>query len=214
MVVINSFKYPESDIRCQSEDVRVFLDKKDLGKGTLFVSESTLCWRQREDIGFTIGYPSISLHAISKDTNIHPKDCVYIMTDGHITMPGELPPPKEEDDDSDCESNADISEILLIPANDESISQIYEAIKICQELNPDPMDDEDDDNEDLSEDNDDNLYEDAEDDMEEGEYEVRERGGGDADVDDLARRIQSNSVDIQINYRNGTNEEEDFQDAD
>ncbi|CAH1159320.1 unnamed protein product [Phyllotreta striolata] len=211
MVLMNSFKYPESDIKCQSEDVKVFLDKKDLGTGTLFVSESTLCWKQREDVGWTIGYTNISLHAISKDTNIHPSDCVYIMTDGRLTMPGDTPPSEEDKDDSDVESNTDISEILLIPANDESISQIYEAIKVCQELNPDPMDEYD---EDLSEDNDDNLYEDAEDDMEEAEYEIRERGGGDADIDDLARRIQSNSVDVHFDYRSNGNDDEDFQDAD
>lgn len=43
-----------------------------------------------------------------------------------------------------------------------------------QELNPDPADVLDDDDED------DHLYEDAEEEMEEAEYDVEERGGGDA----------------------------------
>ncbi|CAG9839327.1 unnamed protein product [Diabrotica balteata] len=211
MVIINSFKHPESPIRYQQEDVQVYLDKKDLGLGTLFVSESTLCWQQEENNGFAIEYSSISLHAISKDLNIHSTECVYLVTDGHITMPGDSPPVINEDDDSDAESTEDISEILFVPRNTESIPQIYEAIKVCQELNPDPMDEVGEDE--LSDDNDDNLYEDAEDDLE-GEYNIGERGGGDADVDDLSRRILRNNLNIQINYTNGTTEEDDFQDAD
>ncbi|XP_056638186.1 methylosome subunit pICln-like [Diorhabda carinulata] len=209
MVIINSFRYPESDIKCEHKDVRVFLDKKDLGLGTLIVSERTFCWHQREDIGFSISYSSISLHAISKDANVHPNACVYVMIDGHFTMPGDVPPEPETNDDSDVESEPDISEIIVVPENEELIQEIYNAITLCQELNPDPMDEVDE-----SDDNDDNLYEDAEDDMEDEENEIRERGGGDADIDDLARRIQANSVDLRVNYRNGHNDDDDFQDAD
>lgn len=38
MVVWSSFQYPESPIKFE-ESTRVFLDKKDYGIGTLFVSE-------------------------------------------------------------------------------------------------------------------------------------------------------------------------------
>ncbi|XP_072377392.1 LOW QUALITY PROTEIN: methylosome subunit pICln-like [Diabrotica undecimpunctata] len=203
MVIFNSFKHPESPIRYQQEDVQVYLDKKDLGLGTLFVSESTLCWQQEENTGFSIEYSSIPLHAISKDLNVHSTECVYLLTDGYITMPADSPPVIHEDDDSPPK----ISEILYVPRNTESIPQIYEAIKVCQELNPDPMD-EVGENE-LSDDNDDNLYEDAEDDLE-GEYNIGERGGGDADVDDLSRRILRNNLNIQTNYTNDTTEEDDF----
>lgn len=39
MVIVNSFQHPESNIRCEQRNVRAILDKKDLGLGTLFVSE-------------------------------------------------------------------------------------------------------------------------------------------------------------------------------
>ncbi|CAH1179038.1 unnamed protein product [Phaedon cochleariae] len=212
MVIINSFKYPESTIRCLKEDVRLILDKKDLGKGTLYVSESTLCWHQRErdNYGLTINYPNISLHAISKDLAVFTGECVYVMVDGQISMPGDPPPENEEDsDNSDMESASDISEILLVPNTTEAISEIYEAIRICQELNPDPLDVDED-----SVEEDDNLYEDAEDDMNEEYDNASERGGGDADIDDITRRIRDNLPDVQVNYRNGHNEEDEFQDAD
>lgn len=42
MVIINSFVYPESNIRFQQRNVRVILDKKDLGLGQLYISERYL----------------------------------------------------------------------------------------------------------------------------------------------------------------------------
>ncbi|KAJ8951332.1 hypothetical protein NQ318_009266 [Aromia moschata] len=207
MVVINSFQQPESNIRYEQRNVRAILDKKDLGLGTLFISESTLCWQQKDDIGFSIGYHDISLHAISKDTNVYPRECLYIIIDAHIDMPGNSSPQNTENsEDSDGESEAELSELLLVPEeNAETIPAMYEAVKVCQALNPDPQD--------IDDEEDDNLYVDAEDDMEEGEYEVRERGGGDADIDDLSRRIENSSVDVRY-ISNGCNDEEEFQDAD
>ncbi|KAJ8982493.1 hypothetical protein NQ317_019277 [Molorchus minor] len=206
MVVINSFQHPDSNIKYEQRNVRAILDKKDLGLGTLFISESTLCWQQKDDIGFSIGYPDISLHAISKDSNVYSKECLYIIIDSHIDMPGDSTSLNTENsDDSDAESETNLSELLLVPEeNVDTISAMYEAVKICQELNPDP--------DDIDDEEDDNLYVDAEEEMEEGEYELRERGAGDADVDELSRRIQNNSVDIR--YVGNGNDDEEFQDAD
>ncbi|XP_023020051.1 chloride nucleotide-sensitive channel icln [Leptinotarsa decemlineata] len=220
MVIINSFKYPESDIKYQKENIRVVLEKKDLGNGTLYVSEQTLCWQRNGDVGLTIEYPNIVLHGISKDDSVYPGECVYVVVAGKIHMPGEDPSSPDADDsdaadseDSYCEVSHECSELLLVPSstNDDTevVRQLYEAIMHCQELNPDPAMDMDDD----STNEDDNLYEDAEAELNE-ENEIMERGGGDADVDDLTRRIRDNFHDIQITTTNGHDEEEEFQDAD
>nr|CAH7725900.1 unnamed protein product [Callosobruchus chinensis] len=201
---MNSFKHPESNIRLQQRDVSAVLDKKDLGNGTLYVSESTLCWQKDDTVGFTIGYHKISLHAISRDTHLCEKECIYVVLDGRMYMPGDEPQIAPDDDASDADSSSEVTELLLIPENMLLVQSIYESIKACQELNPDPndMDDED------------NIYQDAEDDMDEGEYIIQERGGGDADIDDLSHRIQNSSVSINYCYGNGDNDEEEFQDAD
>jgi len=34
--------------------------------------------------GFTLNYPNISLHAISKDQNAFPKPCLYVMFEGKL----------------------------------------------------------------------------------------------------------------------------------
>lgn len=107
MVIFNSFRYPSSSIKHEQRNVRAILNKKDLGTGTLFVSErylfpltinvfiqvfcivfSTLCWQEKDSVGFSIPYQNISLHAISKDETVYPGECVYIMLDTLLYMPG------------------------------------------------------------------------------------------------------------------------------
>ncbi|KAK9871573.1 hypothetical protein WA026_012954 [Henosepilachna vigintioctopunctata] len=214
MVIVTSFVQPESSIRLLQHSVRAVLDKKDLGKGTLYVSERNLCWQERDELGFQIDYHSISLHATSKDPNVYPEECIYILINSHICLPGYSPIQDETDDqDSDDESEPEISELILIPESPSLLSSIYEAIKICQELNPDPNDMDDDD---------DQIYEDAEENMDEY-YEIESedcRAGGDAMMDDLAHRLEDNYLHSN-NIRNGTangdgncEDEDHFEDAD
>ncbi|XP_050301267.1 methylosome subunit pICln-like [Anthonomus grandis grandis] len=210
MVIANCFRYPESNIKFEQRNIRAVLDKKDLGLGTLFVSERTLCWQEKDNAGFSVEYQDISLHAISKDENVYPKECIYLMLDGKLTMPGDASQNlnhNDEDDDSDAESEHEVTELILVPSdeNETAVSSIYDAIKVCQELNPDP--------EDMDED-DDNLYADAEDELEEeGHYVIQNRGAGDADIDDISRRIEENSFGNGDYLENG-NEDDEFQDAD
>ncbi|EFA00708.1 methylosome subunit pICln [Tribolium castaneum] len=201
MVVVTSFKPPESPIRLEQSNVVVILDKRDLGTGTLFVSERTLSWQKDGTTGFSIEYYNVSLHAVSKDPNVCERECIYILTDPHINLFGETDQ-RPANDDSDVESEPDLSELILAPENPTHVQSIYEAIKICQELNPDPADVDDED--------DDNLFADAEEEM---FIEAESEQIGDAVVDSLAERLQNNSVDVQYSYRNG-NEDEDFEDAD
>lgn len=75
------------------------------------------------------------MHAISKDRTVCQEDCVYIMIDSHVEMPGAREgeaPAVAEDHDSDVESEADISELLLIPDNKALITVLYEKIMECQ----------------------------------------------------------------------------------
>ncbi|CAG9763254.1 unnamed protein product [Ceutorhynchus assimilis] len=202
MVILNSFAHPDSNIVHQQRNVRAILNKKDLGIGTLFISERTLCWQEKDDAGFSIGYPDVTLHAISKDETIYPTQCVYIMVDGYITMPGDES--HIEEDSDDAESETEISEIILVPTEEtsENLNGIYEAIKICQEKNPDPDDmDEDDDY----------LYEDAEEDH--GDDGGRGAGGDTAAID-ISRRMEEISVNINYNNTENGNDEEEFEDAD
>lgn len=48
---------------------------------------SCLCWKSNSGEGFTLEYPSIYIHAVSRDLNNFPEECLYLMIDGKISMP-------------------------------------------------------------------------------------------------------------------------------
>lgn len=61
----------------------------------------------------------------------------------------------QNNDDSDNESESEISELILVPEDKSALQRMYEAIRECQELHPDPADvstDEDEAFEDMVED--------------------------------------------------------------
>lgn len=119
-----------------------------------YVCLRTLCWRDG-DVGFSLSYANISLHAISNDANLYPSECIYIMIDQHVQMPGWFSsfyscclnhllivtfgigvnyevPAAVSDEDSDAESEADISELILVPEDNTMIKLVYEAMRECQ----------------------------------------------------------------------------------
>lgn len=51
-----------------------------------------------------------------------------------------VPTGDNDSNNSDAESIADITEVRLIPDDVESLETIFNAIRVCQELNPDPAD--------------------------------------------------------------------------
>lgn len=88
-------------------------------------------------MGFCLPYTHITMHAISKDRTVCAEDCIYIMIDSHVEMPGANHAPRDapadiENDDSDVESETDISELLVIPENKALINVLYEKIMECQ----------------------------------------------------------------------------------
>lgn len=106
MIVLSEFKEPDSVIRHQQNATKAIMDKRDLGVGTLYVTErlkfslglnyffcllclfhfSCLSWQGPQ--GFSLDYPHISLHALSKDVNLYPTECLYVMIDRLVTLPG------------------------------------------------------------------------------------------------------------------------------
>ncbi|XP_022920230.1 methylosome subunit pICln isoform X2 [Onthophagus taurus] len=206
MVVLSSFLHPDSPIRFEQRNTRAVLDKKDLGLGTLFISERTVSWKEQGDVesGFSLSYHHISLHATSSDPNLYPRECIYIMIDTHVVMPGTQNENMVEDSDSDAESESDFSELILVPGDPSALTPMYEALKECQSLNPDP--------DDVA--SDDEVYEDADEDFRENDVVSNDLGdiggGGDTAMEEINDRIR----DVDLVYDNGDQNEEVFEDAD
>ena len=66
MVVVTSLGPPEEGIRHKEPATKTYINDKCLGTGTLFVSESRVSWLGDAGHKFSLEYPHIALHAISK----------------------------------------------------------------------------------------------------------------------------------------------------
>ena len=66
MVVVTSLGPPEEGIHHKEEGTTTYINEKCLGKGTLYVSEARVSWVGDAGHKFSLEYPHVSLHAISK----------------------------------------------------------------------------------------------------------------------------------------------------
>ncbi|KAG8430297.1 hypothetical protein GDO86_018034, partial [Hymenochirus boettgeri] len=83
---------------------------------SLFLSSSRLSWLNDSGLGFSLEYPTISLHAISKDTAAYPAEHLYVMVNTKLEglwekmfsamcEPGPSSDPEDEDSDNDFEGD-------------------------------------------------------------------------------------------------------------
>ncbi|KAG9082746.1 hypothetical protein FS749_006595 [Ceratobasidium sp. UAMH 11750] len=120
-------------LRHTQGDVQIVFDPPihDLGsadKGTLYVIESALAFIWPSGAGFTIEYPRITLHAVSRG---EAGPYVYCQLDESDPATGGA-----EDEDEESE----MREMKIIPSDPASVEPIFEALSQCAALHPDPND--------------------------------------------------------------------------
>ncbi|GCB71651.1 hypothetical protein scyTo_0001648 [Scyliorhinus torazame] len=129
---------------------------------------SRLSWFDGSGMGFSLEYPTISLHAVSRDATVYPQEHLYVMVNAKLAakecketnMDEKTPDGEEEEDDDDSDP---ITEVRFVPVDKTALEPMFTAMCDCQALHPDP-DDTDSDN-------------DFEEDDEEGEeYDVEAHG--------------------------------------
>ncbi|XP_066592963.1 methylosome subunit pICln isoform X6 [Prorops nasuta] len=168
MVVLSNFHAPQEGVRLEEQNTTVYINDREVGKGTLFITESVLSWvNSATQQGFSLEYPHISLHAISRDEQVHPRQCLYIMVDAKIDLP-DMPLESSADNGSDNEDEDDdpdtvMTEMRFAPDNTNNLEAMFQAMNQCQALHPDPQDSF----------SDEDIYEDAE----EEDFEYYEVGG-------------------------------------
>ncbi|XP_076622733.1 chloride nucleotide-sensitive channel icln isoform X2 [Colletes latitarsis] len=187
MVVFSNFLAPQEGIRHKEQNTTVSINDRELGKGTLYITESLLSWVNYDtQQGFSLEYPDISLHGILRD-KLHPRKCLYIVVDAKVDLPDAPLPPSSgsgsENEDEDADPN--FTEMRFAPDDTNNLDAMFQAMNQCQALYPDPQDSFSDAEED--------IYEDAEED----DFENYEAGAGDAPY----------TVPPGINY-NGTEADE------
>jgi len=133
MFLLSSFPPPTERLQHVQKSTQAFLNERSCGTGTLYIAEEKLSWidDQTKD-GFSIEYPSISLHAVCRDTSQFPHECLYCMTEFPLE---EAPESNEDEDDA-----SQIGELRFVPDDKTSLHAMYESLCACQILHPDPED--------------------------------------------------------------------------
>uniref|UniRef100_A0A8P0TBM6 Methylosome subunit pICln n=2 Tax=Canis lupus familiaris TaxID=9615 RepID=A0A8P0TBM6_CANLF len=119
------------------------LKGKGLGTGTLCTAESRLSWLDGSGLGFSLEYPTISLHEVSRDLNAYPREHLHVMVNAKFGEESkESVAEEEEDSDDDVEP---IAEFRFVPSDKSALEAMFTAMCECQALHPDPEDEDSDD---------------------------------------------------------------------
>lgn len=157
MVLLKNLHPPTEGVRHEQAETTAVLDGQRLGCGTLYVAETRLSWFDGSGLGFSLEYPTIGLHAISRDVGAYPQEHLYVMVNGKLSdeneaeMAEKADEEEEEggddsssDDDDDDDDEGVISEIRFVPSDKAALESMFSAMCECQALHPDPEDDDSD----------------------------------------------------------------------
>ncbi|XP_029570946.1 methylosome subunit pICln [Salmo trutta] len=148
MVLLRSVPPPSEGVRHEQAETTAVLDGKGLGAGTLYVAETRLSWFDGSGMGFSLEYPTISLHAISRDFSTYPQEHLYVMVNAKLNDENEAEmqenahDQEDEDNSSEEDESERITEIRFVPRDKAALESMFSAMCECQALHPDP-DDED-----------------------------------------------------------------------
>lgn len=142
MVVMTTFPPPTEGLHHVQDKTEAFIHDKSCGVGTLYIAADRLSWSDPESgKGFSLEYPSISLHAICRDTSQFPHECIYCMMDSPLDDGG-------NDSDSD-DSDGKVGEVRFVPEDKSALDVMFKALSECQVLHPDPENEEGEEDEDF-----------------------------------------------------------------
>ncbi|CDQ83291.1 methylosome subunit pICln isoform X4 [Oncorhynchus mykiss] len=170
MVLLRSVPAPSEGVRHEQAETTAVLDGKGLGAGTLYVAETRLSWFDGSGMGFSLEYPTISLHAISRDLSTYPQEHLYVMVNAKLNdeneeeMQENAHDQEDEDNSSEEDDSEGITEIRFVPRDKAALESMFSAMCECQALHPDPDD------------------EDSDGDFDGDEYDVEEAEHGQGDI--------------------------------
>uniref|UniRef100_A0A3Q3EZ90 Methylosome subunit pICln n=1 Tax=Labrus bergylta TaxID=56723 RepID=A0A3Q3EZ90_9LABR len=158
MVLLKSLNPPTEGVRHEQAETTAVMAARgsDVARCT-----SRLSWFDGAGLGFCLEYPTIGLHAISRDVSAYPQEHLYVMVNGKVGG---------ENDAVCCVNGGDddeegtITEIRFVPSDKAALEPMFSAMCECQALHPDPEDD------------------DSDNDFEGEEYDVEEAEHGHGDI--------------------------------
>ncbi|KZT68504.1 hypothetical protein DAEQUDRAFT_671393 [Daedalea quercina L-15889] len=122
-------------LRHKEENVSVTIDppiegflSEDLSSGTLYVIDSALVFMSASGRGWSVEYPSITLHAISRAES---GPSIYCQLDEAAALADGNAPIDEGVD-------TEMKELIIVPKDAAALEPIFEALSLCASLHPDP----------------------------------------------------------------------------
>ncbi|GAB2294090.1 hypothetical protein Dimus_028307 [Dionaea muscipula] len=112
--------------------------------GTLYITSRQVIWLSDFDKskGYAVDFLSISLHAISRDPLAYPLPCIY----AQIEIGDSEAEEGSEGSDSEVETEpfelSTIKEMRLVPSDPVQLDRLFEVFCECAELNPEPVEGE------------------------------------------------------------------------
>ncbi|TNN77789.1 Methylosome subunit pICln [Liparis tanakae] len=140
MVLLTHLRPPTEGVRHEQAETTAVMDGQKVGCGTLFVAETRLSWFDGSGMGFFLEYPTIGLHAISRDVSAYPQEHLYVMVNGKLAgengaaaSEGAADIEEEEEEDADGGSNdgddeddlGAITEIRFVPSDQGAFIELY-----------------------------------------------------------------------------------------
>ena len=137
MVVVTSLGPPEEGVKLKVDNVATYLNRQQLGMGSLYISEARVSWVGIQGRGFSLEYPHIALHAVSRDLTQFHQECLYLMIDVRLVdetgTPMTTPTSSEAGSDSEQEeSDGGMTEIRFVPDDKAALDAMFTSMSECQ----------------------------------------------------------------------------------
>ena len=137
MVVVTSLGPPEEGVKLKVDNVATYLNRQQLGMGSLYISEARVSWVGIQGRGFSLEYPHIALHAVSRDLTQFHQECLYLMIDVRLVDETGTPmtTPTSSEAGSDCEqeeSDGGMTEIRFVPDDKAALDSMFASMSECQ----------------------------------------------------------------------------------
>jgi nucleotide-sensitive chloride channel 1A len=122
----------KEEIRLSEPRVKFFTNSEARGEGALHLTNQRIVWLgpEEQNIGYSIDYPFIAVHAVSRDPASWPEPCLYCQLR------------TEDSANADEDEEPEIPEMRFVPADAGHLQNMFVAFSEMSALNPDPNDEQ------------------------------------------------------------------------
>ncbi|GFR21622.1 methylosome subunit pICln [Trichonephila clavata] len=131
MPVLRNFPAPTEGLHHVQPNTRVFSESECLGKGTLYVCESTLCWISTSGEGFLLLYPFFVSFAIDSSEIFLKYHGKIVLVEDPNELPNAISSMNVSSADDDEEEEEEYNEIYFVPDDLNALRTMFKAIQHC-----------------------------------------------------------------------------------